>query len=193
MIDKMDYLLDSLKNGDRVSFEKIYKSFYPLLYNYGRQFGLDESDIDDSIQMVFIEIWNSRNLLNIKVLKPYLFTCLRNKITKSLSRNLKENSKAEKYWREEFKVSYHPSVEEIEFQNKTDLEKNLINSIEQLSPKQREIIYLIFYNNLSYLEVAEVLGVKIKTVYNQVHNSINSIRESLKLLLLGIVFFFIIV
>jgi len=185
----MDYLLDSFKKGDRVSFEKIYKFYYPLLYNYGCQFGIDESDIDDSIQLVFVDIWNSRNRLNIKALKPYLFRCLRNRIAKSLSKNIKEKSKAEKYWREEFEVSYHPLAEEIENQNRTDLENKLINCIEHLSPKQREIIFLIFYNNLSYLEVAEVMGVKIKTVYNQVHNSINSLRESFKLLFLAIVIF----
>lgn len=185
----MDYLLESFKKGDQASFEKIYKSFYPLLYNYGRQFGLDESDIDDFIQEIFIDIWKSISRLNIKTFKPYLIRCLRNKITKSLATNSKEKSNAKKYWREEFEVSYHPLLEEIENQNRTDIENKLKNCVNQLSPKQREIIFLIFYNNLSYIEVAEVLGIKIKTVYNQVHNSINSLRESLKLLFIGIAIF----
>ncbi|WP_020531979.1 RNA polymerase sigma factor [Flexithrix dorotheae] len=182
--EDVDLLLNNFQKGDRISFEKIYKFYHPILFNYGRQFGLSETIVDDCIQDIFIEIWNSRERLKINALKFYLIKCLRNRITKYLSKNLREKEKAEKYWKEEFEISYDPAILGLQAQNKSELESRLINNIKQLSPKQREIIFLIFYNNLSYSEAAEVLNIKIKTVYNQVHNSINSLREALISLLI---------
>ena len=136
-IDELDYLIDSFSKGDRISFEKIYKSFYPALYNYGNQFRIDGVYVDDCIQEVFVNIWNSRSRVNIKSLKPYLFRCLRNKILKILSHNVNEKLKAEKYSKEEFEISYYPWADEIKDKNRSDLEKKLKYQIKQLSPKQR--------------------------------------------------------
>ncbi|MCG8307643.1 MAG: sigma-70 family RNA polymerase sigma factor [Cytophagales bacterium] len=179
-IDETDYLLDSFVRGNPDSFEKIYKSLYPVLYNYGRQFNINEADTDDCIQEVFVDIWNSRSRIKIKSLKAYLMRCVRNKILKILSTKIKENVKAENYTREEFEISYHPLQFEIDIQNNLELEEKLKQHIARLGPRQREIIFLIYYNNLSYVEVAEILNLKIKTVYNHVHNSINYLRASLK-------------
>jgi len=137
-----DFLLENFIKGDPDSFEKIYKSFYPYLYNYGCQFGIDKSDVDDSIQEVFLDLWDSRNHLNINALKPYIFRCLRNKISRNIFRSLNEKKKEEKYIREEFKIYYSSGTEEVE-QNRSDLERRVVDQIEQLSPKQREIIFLI--------------------------------------------------
>lgn len=184
-IGNVDLLLENFLKGDRKSFEKVYKLYYPLLYNYGRQFRIDESTVDDYIQDIFIDIWNSRDRLNIKMLKPYLLKCLRNKLTKQLVKINKEKDKAEKYWREEFEISYDPASLGIKLENQKELETKLAACIEELSPRQRELIFLIFYNDLSYLEAADILNIKIKTAYNQIHNSILTLRKSLLYLYLG--------
>ncbi|UZR97818.1 RNA polymerase sigma factor [Chondrinema litorale] len=181
----IDLLVKNFLKGDRKAFEKVYKLYHPLLYNYGCQFRIDSSVVDDFIQDIFIDIWNSRERLNIKQLKPYLFKCLRNKLTKQLAKEVKEKDKAEKYWREEFEISYDPASLGIDTENKTELEKKLAACIEELSPRQRELIFLIFYNDMSYIDAADVLKIKIKTAYNQIHNSISTLRKSLLFVYLG--------
>lgn len=176
-INEVDFLLASFLNGDHISFERIYKSYYPILFNYARQFHVNEVTADDAIQDVFIEIWESRSRLKINSLKPYLFRCLRNKISKLLSKNLKEKSKADKYWHEEFETEYEPDRLSLEANQKSNSEQQLIVNIKKLSPKQREIIFLIYYNGLSHAQAAEVLGIKIKTTYNQVHKAINTLKK----------------
>jgi RNA polymerase sigma factor (sigma-70 family) len=187
--NEVDLLLNGFLNGDKKSFEKIYMGYYPMLYNYGRQFSVDEEAVDDCIQDVFIEIWNYRRSLIIKSLKPYLFKCLRNKISKYLSRTSRDLERAEKYQREEFEIEYDPVALVMDDDGKRELENRLKKGIERLTPRQREIIFLIYYNNLSYKEAADILDIKIKTAYNQIHKSINELRDLLMAFQFGIVFF----
>lgn len=183
-----DLLVVDFLHGDRGSFEKIYIFYYPLLFNYGRQFGVDELRVYDAIQDIFVDIWNSRNRLKILAIKPYLFRCLRNKIKKSLFKETQEKERAHKYWLEEFAVTYDPTTIGIAAETFEEVHKKLNANIEKLSPKQREIIFLIYYNDLSYIEVAEILNIKIKTAYNQVYKSIIFLRQALKVVILGAFF-----
>ncbi|MEQ6118348.1 sigma-70 family RNA polymerase sigma factor [Reichenbachiella sp. MALMAid0571] len=179
MREEVDIDLVRFLSGNKAAFERMYKQYYPELYNYARQFQIDQAATNDCIQDVFIEIWNSRKRLKIKSIRPYLFTSVRNKITKYRSKSIKEQLQAEKYHQEEFEVKYNPSLTQVESENKLELEKRLKKGVENLTPRQKEIIFLIFYNDLNYSEAAEILGIKVKTAYNQVHKSINDLRDLL--------------
>ena len=176
MTQEVDIDLERFLSGNKTAFERIYKQYYPELYNYARQFQIDPAATNDCIQDVFIEIWNSRKRLKIR---PYLFISVRNKITKYRSSSLKEQLQAGKYHQEEFEVKYNPSAIHIEAENKSEIEIKLRKGVENLTPRQKEIVFLIFYNNLNYAEAAEILGIKVKTAYNQVHKSINDLRDLL--------------
>ena len=58
-----------------------------------------------------------------------------------------------------------------------DTRKKLVELIKTLTPKQREAIFLIFYEELSYEATSLVMELKIKTVYNLVHMAIAKLRE----------------
>lgn len=181
---RVDIDVAKFLSGNKRAFERIYKRFYPELYNYARQFQIDHDASNDCIQDVFLEIWNSRKRLKITSIRPYLFISVRNKITKYRSRSLQEQLRAEKYQQEEFEVKYNPAKIRSDAENKKELEKKLQSGVEKLSPRQREVLFLIFYNNMSYADAAKILGIKVKTAYNQVHKSINDLREFLVTLLL---------
>lgn len=184
MVEEVDIDLERFLSGSKTAFERIYKQHYPELFNYARQFQIDPAASNDCIQDVFIEIWNSRKRLKIKAIRPYLYISVRNKITKYRSKSLKEQLQAEKYHQEEFEVKYNPTALHIDAENKLEIERKLRRGVENLTPRQKEIVFLIFYNNLNYSEAAEILGIKVKTAYNQVHKSINDLRD----LLIAIIF-----
>jgi len=184
VVEEVDIDLERFLSGSKTAFERIYKQHYPELFNYARQFQIDPAASNDCIQDVFIEIWNSRKRLKIKAIRPYLYISVRNKITKYRSKSLKEQLQAEKYHQEEFEVKYNPTALHIDAENKLEIERKLRRGVENLTPRQKEIVFLIFYNNLNYSEAAEILGIKVKTAYNQVHKSINDLRD----LLIAIIF-----
>lgn len=184
MVEVVDIDLERFLSGSKTAFERIYKQYYPELFNYARQFQIDPAASNDCIQDVFIEIWNARNRLKIKAIRPYLYISVRNKITKYRSKSLQEQLQAEKYHQEEFEVKYNPTAMHLDAENKLEIERKLRRGVENLTPRQKEIVFLIFYNNLNYAEAAEILGIKVKTAYNQVHKSINDLRD----LLVAIIF-----
>ncbi len=74
------------KSGDEAAFIWIYKNYFAVLYNFGRQFNLDSDFVKDQIQDLFIYIRNNRErLTNVNSVKFYLF--------KSLKRRLLSNKK----------------------------------------------------------------------------------------------------
>jgi len=47
-----------------------------------------------------------------------------------------------------------------------------------LTPKQKEAIFLIYYEELSYDETAQIMELQVKTVYNLVHLALSKLREN---------------
>ncbi len=68
----------------------LYKSHIEILYRYGHKLTTDTQLVEDSIQDMFIELWNSRKRLSdTDSIKYYLFRILRRKITQHpLNRNV---------------------------------------------------------------------------------------------------------
>ena len=70
----------------------LYRSHYQALFCYGFSLSTDRELTKDCIQELFLEIWNTRPSLNkdVKNVQSYLFTWLRRKISRELSRLAKE-------------------------------------------------------------------------------------------------------
>ncbi len=67
-------LWQSLRNGDSLALETIYKLHVKALQQYGVRFAVDESQITDCLHDLFVEIWQKREQLveNIENIRFYL-------------------------------------------------------------------------------------------------------------------------
>lgn len=164
-----------LLGGDRRALAHIYSTYFDKLYNYGSKISRDSAIIEDAIQDLFIELWNRREGLNqhVKSIKHYLYVCLRRKIINKLSRqqNNVELEELASFDMELFHKSHY-----LNNQINTELRQKLTEMIETLTPKQKEAIFLIYYDELSYPEVASIMSLKVKTVYNLVHQAIARLK-----------------
>ena len=52
-------------------------------------------------------------------------------------------------------------------------------ALDRLSPRQREVIHLVYYEELSVVEVAEILGIPEGTVKSRMHHARKALREEL--------------
>ena len=82
----------SMAEGDNRSFLLLYHTYYQALFCYGFSLSVDRELTKDCIQELFVEIWTTRSSLNkdVKNVRSYLFTWLRRKISRELSRLAKE-------------------------------------------------------------------------------------------------------
>nr|WP_255785249.1 sigma-70 family RNA polymerase sigma factor [Membranihabitans maritimus] len=162
--------------GDNSAFESFYKKTYNDFFTYGLHFEHDKSTVKDLIQNFYLRIYNNpERFIPSGLLKPYLIRCFRNYI---LRQKADENKKKEhdKIYPSNADVS---SPEEIiclneDLHNQKEMGKSLLNL---LSPREREIIFLRYYKNLSAKEVAKVLDINYQVVRNLTSRGINKIRE----------------
>lgn len=179
----------AMKSGDKRALIFFYTRYFNSLYNYGTRITKDAALAEDCIQDLFTEFWSKHDgLSEVKNIKSYLFKSLRRKIVYKVSRDSKFIS-SDRLLSFEIELSHktHYLSQQIEI----DVRKKIADLILSLTPKQREAIFLIYYEELSYEEAAHVMDLKVKTVYNLIHLAISKLRESktqLSLHLLSVLF-----
>jgi RNA polymerase sigma factor (sigma-70 family) len=164
-----------LLGGDRRALAHIYSTYFDKLYNYGSKISRDPVIIEDCIQDLFIELWNRREGLNrqVKSIKHYLYVCLRRKIVNKLNQ---QHHTVEIDELASFDMELCHKSHYLNNQINTELRQKLTEVIDTLTPKQKEAIFLIYYDELSYPEVAAIMSLKIKTVYNLIHQAIVKLK-----------------
>jgi RNA polymerase sigma factor (sigma-70 family) len=163
------------KSGDKRALGYIYTRYFDKLYNYGSRITDDFGLVEDSIQDLFVEFWNKREeMSDVKNIKFYLYKSLRRKIIYKLSLiNKQKPSDDLTHFEIQLSDKSHYLNQEI---NK-EIRLKLAQLVGNLLPKQKEAIFLIYYDELSYEEVGVIMGLKIKTVYNLIHLAISKLRE----------------
>ncbi|MGS2765014.1 RNA polymerase sigma factor [Sinomicrobium sp. M5D2P9] len=172
------------QGGDQVAFEEIYAQNFARLYNYGLKLATDRDLVKDSIQDLFEELWDRREKLGkVKSIKSYLFKSIRRKILRKAGKKGKLLSLVESD--DNVYMDSTPSSEITMIANEQfELEqKELELALNKLNKKHREIIHLMFYEHLSYKEIAKVTGMHKKNVYYHMSRALDILYISLKKLL----------
>lgn len=171
-------LWDDFRGGSEEAFAKIYHQYSVILYQYGFRFTFSQSLIEDSIQDLFVDLVRSRKSLgetdNIKL---YLLKSFRRKLVRALK---KEFRYSEEFISElQFGVHLSREDELIQHEARHDILKNLAKALEQISPRQREAIYLRFRKELDYPEVAQVMDMSLEACRNLIYRAVKTIRQYL--------------
>jgi RNA polymerase sigma factor (sigma-70 family) len=169
----------AFKRGDEEAFAQLMEFHYPALLNYGCRFQKDREFVKDCIQDLFLEFWKSREKLG-EVLTPrsYLLVSLRRKLLREKGRIrwFREAGELSNDYCFEVQLAIESYLINNEIQHE-DLKK-LRRSLEQLTKRQREAIYLRFYQELGYEEIARTMGINNHSAVNLVYEAIKFIREN---------------
>lgn len=182
----------AMKSGDPVALETLYKLYSGPLYNYGSKFTGDKDLIKECIQELFVNLWTRRDFISHPSdVKNYLFKSFRLAVFKKAA----FISKNDEYVDTEiypFTVSLSTEDDLIAGEENENLKQRLHNTISSLTDRQKEAIFLKFYENLSYDEIAEVMGISIKGTYKLMARSLGFLRDNLSkddlLLLLSLLY-----
>ena len=149
-------------NGDDKSFELIYKKYVGVLFRYGIQFTQNEDIVKDAIHDVFVRIYKNRTQLKKEVnIKFYLFTALKNSLYNTFKREM-----------------VFEKLEEQELYNILSTRKVILQLMNQLTDRQREVIYHRFIEELSMEEIGILMQMNTQSVQNLIQRSLKKMRES---------------
>lgn len=171
------YLWKRLKQGDREAVSIIFDQHILLLYSYGHKFTSNREVVEDCVQDLFAEIWEKRSRLgDTDTIRFYLFKGLRRRIMRSI--------RQEQQWEINDGVDHHITFSQedriISQQLKEEQIRQLNKALSCLTRRQKEALYLKFYNHFSYDEIAEVMTLNKRTAYNLISQAISSLQKELK-------------
>jgi RNA polymerase sigma factor (sigma-70 family) len=193
--DLDDYQLwHSMKEGDKQALSAIYQTHFPSLYNYGLKISRNKELIKDCIQDLFIELWKTRQQLSqTNAIRPYLYTCLRRKVIEELNGSVSKMVTYEGMAHPAFEVQASHEANLILDQVSKAQKERLAAAVNALTKRQREIIFLRYYENLSFPEIATIMGLHIDSTYVLLSQATTELRktcshDSFLTILLAIVF-----
>ena len=163
-----------LRQGDEAAFSALMRRYFGPLLNYGRKFTRDGERVKDGIQDLFAELWLYRaRLAETTSVRTYLLTSLRRKLARSQPPQQVPDDEDTLAFLADFSVLDRWVEDDAERQQLAQLNR-LLNA---LPPRQKEAIYLKFYQNLSNEEIAAVLEVNYQSASNLIHRALNHLRD----------------
>jgi len=170
-------LWNQLMLGDEEAFSSLFERYYSTLVNYGKTLMTGEDRVKDCVQDVFVDIWTYRYKLNeASVVKAYLLSSVRKRIARLHNRehifsNIKNIDSLD--------FLFDFSIEDRLIADETIAKKveQLNKSINQLSDRQKEAIYLRYHQELTVEQVAEVLNLNYQSTKNLLHRAILQLRK----------------
>ncbi len=171
----------SFKKGNDLAFSILYNKYVQRLYSYGMHSCRDKDLVLDCLQELFTLLWDRREKLSeVTCVNYYLFKSFRRLLMNRLTVGRKFLISLSD--RDSYGFDFSPSQEDtlIEEEWETERNKKVRNSLHSLTKRQREAIYLKFFNQLSYHEVAAIMDLHVDSVYNLISKSIDLLRKKLK-------------
>jgi RNA polymerase sigma-70 factor (ECF subfamily) len=163
--------------GDEDSFRDIHQALFQGLYNYALKLLQDGDLASDAVQDLFIKIWVRREGIGeVQKVKPYFFTALRRQVLNQL-RNLHVR---------ELQIGGLPrpdidfSPEEIVVRNEEyeKLQGKIAALLNELPRRQKEVIYLRYFEEMDYSQIAEVMGIHYQSVLNLTQKALQKLRSA---------------
>ncbi|RMG73148.1 MAG: sigma-70 family RNA polymerase sigma factor [Bacteroidetes bacterium] len=173
-------LWNLFRQGDRHAFESLYKRYFNLLYDYGTRHTREKEFTTDCIQDFFLYLWNHRqNLGDARSVKFYLISSFRRRLFRSL-----EKERNIRYRMSDFSLGHQGPAEKPEevriIRSEIDAQRTAVvkRLLSLLTPRQREILYLRYFDGLSPQEIGETTGLSYQTVVNHLCEGMKSLRKA---------------
>lgn len=166
-------LVQRVNREDREAFCELYVRYKDKLEGFCYKFLKSKNDTEDIVQDIFTYLWESRHFINPDLsFSSYLYTITKNRMLNHI-RNIDITLQVQSYLAQ-ISVPDNSSIEELEFQ---DFQQILLEAIDRLPPRRKEIFNLSRQENLPHKVIAAQLGISVYTVQEHISESLKFIRQ----------------
>ena len=180
MLHEIQYTTDEslfqyLTKGDEKAFDILFLKYYPSLCAYARQF-VEYDDGQEIVQDVMVWLWENREMHTFEISpKSYLFKAVKNRCLTLINRN-EVKQRIEKMIFDNLQSQY----DDPDFYVMQELTEKIEEALARLPENIREAFELNRFQNLTYNEIAERLGVSPKTIDYRIQQALKQLRIDLK-------------
>lgn len=170
-------IVDALRQGDEQVFETIFRTYYERLCNYANTILNDMDEAEEMVQSAFLTVWEKHDTLEIHTsVKSYLYRAVHNSCL-----NRVKHYKVRKTYGDSVKnqteLLHDDASQDL---IGSELDAIVANAIDSLPDQCKLVFKLSRFENLTYAEIAEQLGISVKTVENHMVKALKVLREKLK-------------
>lgn len=170
-----DATLARIRAGDRDAFEQLFRSWYGKLASYAATLTSSRDGAEDVVQELFVTLWHKREALpELAKLPAYLLRATRNRALNQL----RSQRTAGKWLATQEADPATPAVAESALIGQ-EVAARVQAALAALAPRSREVFLLNRDQGLTYVAIAETLGISVKTVETLMSRSLKALRASL--------------
>ena len=180
-------LMLRVKRGDRAAFSALVEKYRQPLFNFVFRTLRDETETEDVAQNTFLQVWKSRaRYERTAKFSTWLFTIARNLCLNEIRRRSRHPAESLEETHPE-----HDDQPSRQYEDKKvflptenvlhgELAKKIEEALDELPENQRTAILLCRQDEVSYEEIAEILGCSLSATKSVIHRGRETLKEKLK-------------
>jgi RNA polymerase sigma-70 factor (ECF subfamily) len=171
--DEDGTLLVRVATGDRAAFDQLYQRYVRSVFGLAlRRLG-DRGRAEDAVQETFAAVWRSARSYRPErgPAAPWLYAVARNAITDRLRARTETPGELPDRPTDEPGPSDHAETSYVAWQ--------VHRALEELPPREREVVELAYWSGLSQSEVADFLGIPLGTVKTRTRSALMRLADLL--------------
>jgi RNA polymerase sigma-70 factor (ECF subfamily) len=185
-------LIRKIRIGDEMAFERLFRLFYEALCRYAQSIVNEPELAEEIVQEMFVQLWEKRQTLDLHTgIRPYLYKAVHNRCLNQI-----KHQKVRVLHQQEVLVTTSEIIQPSNSAEFSELKGRFNQALLKLPEECRKVFKLSRENEFSYREIADFLGISIKTVENQMGKALRIMRDELRdflpiiAILVGSSFFF---
>ncbi len=169
-------LLQRLRQGDETAFDALFRAWYAPLVGFAESLLRERAAAEEVVQDVMLEVWRRRETLVVEESpRAYLLQATRNRALNTIRRRRVEE-RGEPVLRSTMRDADPPPDAAL---GESELDHAIGQAVASLPDRCREVFELSRVHGLKYAEIAERLGISVKTVEAQMGKALKVMRERL--------------
>lgn len=173
------YLWISFTQGNRQAFTSIYSTYVAVLYEYGMRILNNEDQVRDCIHDLFVKLWlNHKNIGPTDNIRYYLIGAIRNTIFSYKSKE--DRMKTEDFKDpDDFLIDFDIESDHIKKEDASAQSKKIRDALNQLTGRQKEIIYLKYFEEMEYEQISVLMNLSVKGAYKLSARALDALKTIL--------------
>lgn len=177
-------LIKKLIIGDEETYISLFREYYVALCSYARRYVGRKDVAEEIVSDTFLKIWENKETLRItSSIKSYLFQAVCNNSLYYL-RKLKKDLVLDDFFQstESENIGFALIAEDIDEQSLTmeNIHSKIVDAVDSLPEQQQRVFRLKRFEGKKNKEVAEIMGLSIKTVEMHLSKATLNLQKALK-------------
>lgn len=173
MISTEKITWERIHQKDIQAFETYYKDYFKEFFLASYKYVKDSALAQEIVNDVFLKIWEDAGKITIESsLKSYLYRAIINRSINALNKQKRESQNLKELT---LTQQDHYDLKEIEL---NELKVQLYKAIEALPDQCKKVFLMSRFDGLKQQEIADKLGISIKTVKNHITHALKQLSKS---------------